>query len=553
MKAAVLERSSDRSQPSQVRGWLPIASILVVSVAALIACLLARPMVIESEGAYYARVAENLAAGVGWIGMHAWGVQLLYPPLFPLLIAGVHLMGPNVELAARLVSLFFGSLLVIPVFLIAEGMYGQRVGQIAALMTALHPVLVGASVAVLSEASYTFFLFTGILCSILAARSQYRWTALGAGVVFGLAYLIRPEALLLTLVTAAIVVLYGWKHRSKAIQVAICQIAAFAILAAPYVVFLKVQTGQFRLEGKSSSNFLLSQMLMQGMSLNQVNYAIDDDLTPRGLNMRSDLEVIHSTKFDLATSMRMIRTAAGQNTRLLFIYLTKEQACGGALLMGLVMLGLFGSAWNRERAAGEGVLITILVFLVVPLFSLIFFNSRFVIPFLPLLIVWAAKGVDEFAKWSQDTAHNLLPGSGWATRTGLIASGCALGGMLLIGWATVQNFPDLRRDDLAVKTLGLQLKRQFPGIGKIMDVSPIPAFYAGAVVRNYPYTDSSTALRYIAASKIDLLVLREHGSEMLTPYLKDWQTNGVPDPRAELLLTVPTQEYGQIKVYRWRQ
>jgi len=552
MKAAVLKRSFDGSQPSDVRGWVPLASILVVSVTARIVSLLARPMLIESEGAYYARVADNFAAGAGWIGMHAWGLQLLYPPLFPLLIAGVHLMGPNVELAAKLVSLFFGSLIVIPVYLIAKEMYDHRVGQTAALITALHPVLVGASVAVLSEASYTFFLYAGILCSLLAARSQYRATALCAGVAFGLAYLIRPEALLLAVVTAAIVVLYGWKHRSRAMQVAVCQIAAFAILGAPYVIFLKVRTGQFRLEAKSSSNFALSRMLLQGMSLNQANYAIDDTLTPRGLNMRSDLEVILSTKFDFSTSIRLIRSAARQNTRQVVYYLLKHGACGGAWLIGLVAMGWFGSAWNQERAVGEGVLITILVCLVVPMFSLIFFNSRFVIPFLPLLIIWAAKGVNELANWSEETAHNLLPGPRCVSRIGLSVSGFAVGGMLLIGWVNVQTFPDLHRDDLALKTLGLQLKRQFLGVGKIMDVSPIPAFYAGAVVRNYPYTDSSTALRYIAANNVDLLVLREKGPE-LTPYLKEWQTNGVPDPRAELILTLPSQEYGQIKVYRWRQ
>jgi len=75
MKAAVLKRSFDGSQHSDVRGWVPIASILVVSVTARIVSLLARPMLIESEGAYYARVADNFAAGAGWIGMHAWGLS----------------------------------------------------------------------------------------------------------------------------------------------------------------------------------------------------------------------------------------------------------------------------------------------------------------------------------------------------------------------------------------------------------------------------------------------------------------------------------------------
>src|SRR5258708_37014779 len=104
-------------------------------------------------------------------------------------------------------------------------------------------------------------------------------------------------------------------------------------------------------------------------------------------------------------------------------------------------MGWFGSAWNQERAVGEGVLITILVCLVVPMFSSIFFNSRFVIPFLPLLIIWAAKGVNELANWSEETAHNLLPGPRCVSRIGLSVSRFAIGGVLFIAWREVKTSP----------------------------------------------------------------------------------------------------------------
>jgi hypothetical protein len=44
---------------------------------------------IEPEGAEYARIAENLRDGIGYVGIAAPGPEVMHPPLFPLLISGV--------------------------------------------------------------------------------------------------------------------------------------------------------------------------------------------------------------------------------------------------------------------------------------------------------------------------------------------------------------------------------------------------------------------------------------------------------------------------------
>src|ERR1700693_4338587 len=66
---------------------------------------------IESEGAQYARIAENLRNGVGYVGLVTPGSELLFNPLFPLLIAGTSFFTHNYELAGRLVTLIMGALL----------------------------------------------------------------------------------------------------------------------------------------------------------------------------------------------------------------------------------------------------------------------------------------------------------------------------------------------------------------------------------------------------------------------------------------------------------
>ena len=72
---------------------------------------------IESEGAEYAGLAEDLRNGVDFVGLVTPGPQLNFNPLFPLLIAGTSfLTHNNFELAGRIVALIMGGLLPFPVF-----------------------------------------------------------------------------------------------------------------------------------------------------------------------------------------------------------------------------------------------------------------------------------------------------------------------------------------------------------------------------------------------------------------------------------------------------
>src|SRR5215472_11868429 len=78
---------------------------------------------IESEGAEYVRIAENLRKGVGYVGIFTPGTQLNFPPLFPFLIYWASFVTGNYEAAGRLVCLLLGALLPLPVFGIASRLF----------------------------------------------------------------------------------------------------------------------------------------------------------------------------------------------------------------------------------------------------------------------------------------------------------------------------------------------------------------------------------------------------------------------------------------------
>ena len=150
---------------------------------------------IESEGAEYAKIAENLRNGVGYVGLVFPGPQVHFPPLFPWLIAGASFFTRDYELAARLVALIFGALLPLPVFGIASRLFNRRVGFIGAGLVLLHPLSIHLSFMVYSEGPYATLLLFAVYLVIRALEdpSIKRWLAIGAA--FGICYLVRAESL----------------------------------------------------------------------------------------------------------------------------------------------------------------------------------------------------------------------------------------------------------------------------------------------------------------------------------------------------------------------
>ena len=66
-----------------------------------------------------------------------------------------------------------------------------------------------------------------------------------------------------------------------------------------------------------------------------------------------------------------------------------------------------------------------------------------------------------------------------------------------------------------------------------------------------PYTDSSTALRYVARKKPNFIVLNGQWSEQARSYLAEWLENGIPDRRAELVWHAGDKLEEKVAIYRW--
>jgi hypothetical protein len=125
--------------------------------------------VVSQDGAEYLCAARNLVRGNGYVGCYE-GPELMYAPLYPVLIAAISPVVKNLETGAHVISLAFGVLLIVPIFLIASLMYGKRAACISAILTALYPVFIKLAGSTFNEAPYVTLFMAGNLCRVANTR-----------------------------------------------------------------------------------------------------------------------------------------------------------------------------------------------------------------------------------------------------------------------------------------------------------------------------------------------------------------------------------------------
>ena len=392
----------------------PLILIFVLGLSIRFYLMITQKVVIENEGAEYARMAENFLAGKGLLSSLENQPNLMYAPLYPLLISFVTLFTRNSELAGRLVSVVSGGLLILPMYFIALRLYGRRTAQMSAGLVALHPMLIGFSNTVLTEGVYLTLMMTSVYFGLRCMESESPWSCGLVGIFWGLAYVTRPEAIGLLVLTVFLVCVSGFilRRRSwKIIQSSGIIIASFGLIAIPYLGFLRTQTGKFILEAKSKLNYTIGTRFNSGMPYNQAAWGISQDLAEEG-PLRESYRYAAFSPYptDLLTLARYVATTAMRNKEGVYQTLVSSYAGFGPFLLVLVFLGWFGEDWNQHRLIAEMFLFCILIFMILILLSAHLLQFRYFLPILPLVLIWASKGIDQLSQWAKNTALNLTGG-----------------------------------------------------------------------------------------------------------------------------------------------
>lgn len=328
--------------------------------------------VISPDGVQYVSLGRSLAAGDFQAGLSVY-----WPPLYPLLAGLSSLVFPDPEFAGRFVSVLAGALLVIPCYRLMRRWHGERAANLGAGLVALHPLLIYYSTVVLTESTYTLLFACGVLAGWSALSSGRSRAFLLAGATFGACYLLKPEAagfLLLLLVPTIGRRLFDKSSSFKtAARNALSLCAGFMLPAAPYILYLRGQTGTWTLSGKVAAHLWQGSRLAGGQLAPTIAPLVPD-----------------------------MTTAIVQLTKALRFEYEIFNFIFPPTFVLLVGLGLFRKRWTRSRARRELYLISFVAATLVG-YSVTLPNIRFIVPLLPLLLCWLANGVVEFAEWTSDT------------------------------------------------------------------------------------------------------------------------------------------------------
>ena len=437
--------------------------------------------VISPDGVHYVALGRRLIAG-----NLSEGLSTYWPPLYPLLVGLSSLAFRDPEFAGRFVSAVAGGLLVIPTCRLTRIWYGRRVALISAGVVALHPVLVYYSTVLLTEATYTLLFTCGVLAGWKALSGGRARAHLFAGAAFGACYLLKPEAagfILLLLIPTLGAKLFD-RHLSfkTSAQNALLLCAGFMLLALPYLLYLRQNTGAWTLSRK------LAGHLWQGSRR-------AGDVAPQAATFVPDM----------MTAVVQVAKALRHEYEVFNLIFPPAFV----LLAGL---GLFRRGWSKPRARRELYLFSFIAAALAG-YAVTLPNIRFLVPLLPILLCWLANGIVEFEGWAGKTLERFRVAKRFLPRVrklivplvvaGLLASLLPLFVYLMRGdkWG---DYHGQRRAALWIKE-----RAATPGAPVIMSAVPVAAFYAGG--RHVPLVEETPAalVERMRRERVDYLIVNE--------------------------------------------
>jgi hypothetical protein len=408
----------------------------------LYAVLMARGIAMDS--AAYGFMARDFLKGDFIKGLSStW-----FHPLYPILISLISPDATHVEITGRLISLFWGTVSLIPVYYLVKRAIGQKEAVFTALFYTFQPYLVTYSGMLLTEATYWGLLILSVYFFWTGLKKEKIWRMALSGSFLGLAYLTRPEGIGYLAVYLGWIVAYGVLKKKWLKQLVLMGvlIPCTFIFVVPYIIYIHQETGQWLISKKFA--WVQSQLLREGAGKTDSPKVIEQAM-PEKNNSRI---------------IMIIQNMVKGLPRVSYAYVM-------AYHFALWPFFIFGLIRVRQKTIPYELFIASLV-----LFHLLSLSTidpsilnpytRFSVPVIPLSLLWAGTGVFEIKrrleKFSVANAGKMV---GWLLILALMIQ-------------LPQSFTPERVHRAYQKEIGLWLKQNTPDNAIIMSNSPIEAFYA---------------------------------------------------------------------------
>jgi 4-amino-4-deoxy-L-arabinose transferase-like glycosyltransferase len=218
---------------------LAVSSVLGFGVALAYALVVSPDQILGGDTTQYHLLAQGIADGDGYSTlssvMHGDPQPTAqHPPLFPLVLAGLDLIGLDALEAHRVVLCVVAALSVVLIGLLARRVAGPGAGLVAAAIAAVYPGFFMLAGVAMAESLYVpLIALTLLLTYALIDRPRLGLAGL-FGALIALATLDRTEAVLLLPLLALAVALRLPDARERVRVVAVITVAALVVLA-PWV------------------------------------------------------------------------------------------------------------------------------------------------------------------------------------------------------------------------------------------------------------------------------------------------------------------------------
>jgi len=320
------------------------------------------------------------------------------------------------------------------------------------------------------------------------------------GILLGFAYLTRPEAFAYPLFFGALAIgKYLWQKKI-ATRVLITQLAAlllgFAILATPYILYLRCATGTWTISDKTKINTVAGEI-----SEDEKESEFNDQ--PGNITYQNGKIVIKAIAVNLLTIHKSLPSLLPP---FLFIF---------------VALGLFRESWNKEKLLRESYLMIFCLITVLG-YAVSTVQARYFYILLPIFFGWIARGIVEAEKWIEESNHKLLPHRFFdSVNSRLVTTLCLLAVYFYVFplnfyiRETARAWHETAYEERAA---GLWLKDNSKPSSLIFSASRRPVFYAEGRQLTPTNTDVQEILTEIKNSRVEYVITSDR-SLIRNPYL----------------------------------
>ncbi len=209
-----------------------------------------------TDSAAFLRMAELMREG-------SWheALKTYYHPAYPAVVALTSFVVGDIERAGFLVSILFGSLAALPLYLLARDLFGRPAALVSVVFYALHYALVDLHVDVMTEGFFLAALFGSIWMGRRFLDSNRLPWALGAGVAAAGAYLARHEGLVAICGLACWFLFEAVLRRDRTsgdlVLGTVLAVGAFLIASMPFLVWVRGEMGRWTTTAKGSGQAFL--------------------------------------------------------------------------------------------------------------------------------------------------------------------------------------------------------------------------------------------------------------------------------------------------------